>query len=47
MLVLLGQHQGERSVVLEILKDKFLVRIELPSRKEALLEYEHVSKYAG
>ena len=47
MLILLGPHQGARGAVLDILKDKFLVRVELPSGKEVLEEYEHVSKYAA
>jgi hypothetical protein len=47
VLVLVEPHRGERGVVLDILKDKFLVRVELASGDTVLREYEHVSKWAG
>ena len=47
VMVLVGKHKGDLGVVTDILKDKFLVQIELHSGKAVLQEYEHVSKYAG
>jgi ribosomal protein L24 len=44
--VLLGQHQGEVGTVVDILKDDFLVKIELQSGRTVSEEYEHVSKYS-
>jgi hypothetical protein len=42
--VLLGKHRGEFAKVINILKDDFLLELELDSGKRVLEEYEHASK---
>lgn len=45
--VLLGPYAGETAVVVEVLKDDFVARLDLDSGKEIIAEYEHFSKLAS